>query len=106
MTGVYFVFAAQVCLFFLAGVVFNFLTGGMLSKDYWSEWTLKAVLYISFFVLFLIDSRRYLNKNNRKEIERKFSTSHYNKSIKIWQIFSIPILLVALAIILILALGK
>lgn len=105
MTGVYFIFVTQYCTVFLIGIIFNFLTNGLLSKENINKelfWFIYLGLASTIFILDLV---RYLNKKRRKEIINRFKSSKYNKTIKMWQIFSIPILIVFLAVVVIVIFG-
>lgn len=106
MTGIYFVFVVQYCVIFFFASVFNLLTGGWFSSENMSKelfWVLFLGLAIFLFAINLI---RYLNPRIRSEIERKYKATRLNKTIKLWQIFTIPIWIIAITFVMILLLGN
>jgi hypothetical protein len=98
MMGVYFLFVLELSLFFFVGVVFNFISGGVMSKQgiglplFWS-------IYIgTLLMFFILTLRRYLKKNRVRRLVERFENNPLNEYVNDWQIFILPVLIVFFAV--------
>lgn len=97
MTGIYFLLLLQVCCLFFIGIVFNLLTHGMLSnqnKNFNKEY-FYAIYFLIIALLFTFNIIRYSKKKRVEELERKYNNK---KGLQTWQIFILPVFIIALAI--------
>ena len=89
-----------VSIFFFIVNFLNYFSGGLFSKEssIFNFGELKLIYGIICTVFIICLFIRYGNKRKREEIFRKYENSKYNKGIKMWQIFMLPIILVVTSI--------
>lgn len=98
MMGIYFIFVIQLSLFFLLGVIFNFITDGVLTANHLSKTLFLTICTIIFLSLFVADIFQFGTQKRVKKISDRFENSTLNKKIKTWQIFVLPIFVILLSV--------
>ncbi|MFN7046002.1 MAG: hypothetical protein ACK4M1_12465 [Flavobacterium sp.] len=101
MMGIYFLFVLEFTILFFLAVMFNFLTNGLFSNQHMRKDMFWLVFGGVLVLLFAFNVFRYVKRNKLESILKQFEKSPLNKKIKMWQIFSMPILVIILSVILI-----
>lgn len=94
--GINFIVVLLVAFFFVFAVSFNFMTDGLFTYENLDKRPAKAIYFSIFIAMYLFSILRYAKTKKRKELEAKFHNKRINKSIKTWQIFISPILVLLL----------
>lgn len=101
LSAIFFLSVVKLSLFFLLGVVFNLLSGGLFSSQHMNEKMLKIFFFGILLFVLIMDLFRYFKNERVKKILKKFEYSSLNRRIKTWQIFILPILVVLISILII-----
>lgn len=101
MMGIYFNLVLQICILFFVGILFNILTKGLFSEDNLDKSVFWFVYIFAVALMFLINAIRYSRKNFLDNLFSKFKSSSMNKSVKTWQVFTLPVMILFLSILLI-----
>jgi hypothetical protein len=97
-SSILFLSVIHLTLLFFLFVIVNIFSGGMLSSK---NSSLSPVLFnIVFFgpiiILLLLCRNRY--QNNQQAIYARFNSSIWNKKIKMWYIFLLPLFIIVMSI--------
>ena len=96
-----FLFVVGLALYFLFGVIFNLLTGGLFSNQGMKKEMFMSISIFIFISLYVFNVYRYVRRGKIESIITQFENSPLNQKIKTWQVFIIPILIVVFSILLV-----
>lgn len=96
-----FLFVVEVALYFFFGTIFNLLTGGLFSSQGMKKETFMMISIFIFILFYVFNAYRYVKRGKKESIIKQFENSPLNQKIKTWQLFIIPILIIAFFILLV-----
>ncbi len=100
--GILFVFVIEFCTILLVGVTVNLFSGNIISESYIAEIQFWMLYGSILALLFFFNVFRYGRKGHVEKIVQRYEGNILNTKVKTWQVFVIPILIVALTILLVL----
>ena len=99
--GVYFNFVLQTSIIFLIGVLVNFSTDGYFSDSNLDESVFWWIYCSILILLFSFNLFRYWRNQYYKQVVERFRTISLNRIIKTWQIFTLPVIVLLVSMIII-----
>ena len=107
LSGILFLAMLKLSIIFLLVTVLNLITDGVLSKNNTnlSKNMVYAIILTPSCIMFILDIIRY-KRSKVSDLVRIYQYKKLNKTIKLWQIFILPILIIVFSLFLISIFGN
>lgn len=101
MMGIYFLTIFFVSVVFCLAITLDFSSKGLISMSRIDKGLFKGIWVAFLIILFVLNVLRYGSRDKVAKIVNRYENSELNKTIRTWQIFMLPLVFVAIAVLVI-----